>query len=86
MADIEIYLDDKLLEGISELAIKHYGGDNEVSRQHVVETALEMRILWSSSLKQGQELTDEAVSSWEFPESPVTGKNADTINDWLFRR
>lgn len=39
MADLEIYLEGKLLEGISKLAIKHYGEDSEVSRQRVVETA-----------------------------------------------
>ena len=86
MADLEIYLEDKLLEGISKLAIKHYGEDSEVSQQRVVETALEMRILWSRSVKQGQELTDEAASSWEFAEAPVTEENNDTIRQWLFRR
>lgn len=86
MADLEIYLEGKLLEGISKLAIKHYGEDSEVSRQRVVETALEMRILWSRSVKEGQELTDEAVSGWEFPESLVSRENTRNIQNWLFRR
>lgn len=86
MADLEIYLEGKLLEGISKLAIKHYGEDSEVSQQRVVETALEMRILWSRSVKQARELTDEAASNWEFAEAPVTEENNDTIRQWLFRR
>ena len=86
MADLEIYLEDKLLEEISKLAIRHYGEDSEVSQQRVVETALEMRILWSCSVKQGRELIDEAVSNWEFVEAPVTEENNDTIRQWLFRR
>ena len=86
MADLKIYLEDKLLEGINKLAIRHYGEDSEVSQQRVVETALEMRILWSRSVKQGRELTDEAVSNWEFPESTVKQENSENIQDWLFRR
>ena len=86
MAELEIYIEGKLLEGISEFAIKHHGEDSEVTRQRVVETALEMRMLWSRSVKQGQELTGEAVSSWEFAESPVTQENSGNIRRWLFRR
>ena len=86
MADLEIYLEDKLLEGISKLAIKDYGEDSEVSQRRVVETALQMRILWSRSVKQGRELTDEAASKWEFAEAPVTEENNNTIRQWLFRR
>jgi hypothetical protein len=86
MAELEICLDGKLLEGISELAIKHYGEDSEATRQRVVETALEMRMLWSRSVKQGQELTREAVSGWEFPESLPSRENTRKIQDWVFRR
>lgn len=86
MAELEIYLDGKLLEGISELAVKHYGEDSELSRKRVVETALEMRIIWSNSIERGQQETNEAVSNWEFSESPANGKDTSTINDWLFRR
>jgi hypothetical protein len=86
MAELEVYLDGKLLKGISELAVKHYGEDSELSRKRVVETALEMRIVWSKSIERGQQETNEAVSRWEFSESPVTEKDTNTINDWLFRR
>ena len=86
MADLELYLEGKLLEGISELAVKHYGEDSESSRKRVVETALEMRIVWSNSIERGQQETHEATSRWEFSESPVTEENTGTISNWLFRR
>ena len=86
MAELEIYLEGKLLEGISKLAMKHYGEDSEASRKRVVETALEMRIVWSNLIERGQQETDEAVSKWEFSESSVTEENTGTISDWLFRR
>jgi hypothetical protein len=86
MAELEMYLDGKLLEGISELAVKHYGEDSESSRKRVVETALKMRIVWSNSIKMGQQETDEAVSQWEFPESTVKQEDSDGIQNWLFKR
>ncbi|MDP2931737.1 MAG: hypothetical protein Q8O05_04460 [Chloroflexota bacterium] len=86
MADLDIYVDDKLLEEISKLAIEHYGDDSEASRGHVVETALEMRILWSRSVKGGPQETVEAVTKWEFSQSPVPKENDGIIRDWLFRR
>jgi hypothetical protein len=86
MAELEIYLDRRLLEGISELATKHYGEDSESSRRRVIETALEMRIIWSNSIERGQQETDEAVSKWEFPESTAERENSDSIQNWLFRR
>ena len=86
MANLDISVDDKLDEGISGLAVKHYGDDSEASRQRVIETALLMRILWSRSVKEGQQESDETVSKWEFSELPVTEENTATISDWLFRR
>lgn len=86
MADLDIPIDDKLLEGISRLAIRHYGDDSEVSRKRVVETALQMRLLWSCSVRQGQEETDEAVTEWGFAESPINKENTASIRNWLFRR
>ncbi len=86
MADLDIPANDRLLGVIKRLAIKLYGDGSEASRKRVVETALEMRIVWSHLVEKGQEETDEAVSRWEFSKSPVTGKNDDNINSWLFRR
>ena len=86
MVSLDIHIDDKLLERINRLAIEHYGGNSEASRGRVVETALQMRMLWSKSVDKGQQETDEAVSKWEYSESPVTEENAGTISNWLFRR
>jgi len=86
MANLDLYLEDKLVEGTSELAVKRYGEDNESSRKRVVETAVERRIAWSKSIEKGRQETDEAVSNWEFPVSQVTQENAGSINNWLFRR
>lgn len=86
MADLDIPANDKLLGVIKRLAIKLYGDDSEASRKRVVETALEMRIVWSHLVERGQQDTDEAVSRWEFLESPVTEENTGTISNWLFRR
>ena len=68
------------------LAIKLYGDDSEASRKRVVETALKMRIVWSHLVEREQQETDEAVSRWEFSESPGTEENTSIIKDWLFRR
>lgn len=86
MADLDIYVDDKLLEGISKLAIEHYGDDSEASQGRVVETALQMRILWSRSVEKGQQETNEAVTEWEFQQPLGTKDNDGTIREWLFRR
>jgi len=86
MADLELNIDAKLLEGISRLAIKHYGDDSETSRQRVIETAVSMRLLWAISVEKGQQETDEAVSTWEFPELTMQQENNGSIQNWLFRR
>jgi len=85
MTNLELCLEDKLLKGIGELAVKHYGEDSESSRKRVVEAALKMRIVWSRSVEKGQQETDETVTSWEFSEPP-TDKDTGTVSDWLFRR
>jgi len=79
MADLDIPANDRLLGVIKRLAIKLYGDDSEASRKRVVETALEIRIVWSHLVEKGQQETDEAASRWEFSESPVAEENAGTI-------
>ena len=86
MADLDIPANDRLLGIIKRLAIELYGDDSEASQKRVVETALEMRIVWSNLVERGRQETDEAVSRWEFSESPVTKENIGSINTWLFRR
>ena len=85
MADLDIPANDRLLGIIKKLAIELYGDDSEASRKRVVETALEMRIVWSNLVERGRQETGEAVSNWEFPVSQVND-DTDRLNDWLFRR
>ncbi len=86
MADLDIPANDRLLGIIKRLAIELYGDDSEASRKRVVETALEMRIVWPNLVERVQQETDEPVSRWEFSESPVTKENTGTVSNWLFRR
>jgi hypothetical protein len=86
MAELDIYIESSLLDEIAGIAIKQYGDDSEASRRRVVETALEMRILWSGSIVKGQDETEEATSQWQFPESTATPEDKDNIRRWMFRR
>ena len=86
MIELDIGMDNNLIAKTRELAVRYFGDDSEGSLAQVLEVAIKMRSLWSHSVKQGQQETDEAVSNWEFPERSVTGENADTISNWLFRR
>ncbi len=84
--ELEIEMGNELITKTRNLALRYFGDDTDASLARVLEVAFRMRYLWSRSLISGQEETDEAVSKWEFPESPVTGENGDNINGWLFRR
>ena len=86
MAELEIEMDNELISQTKNLALRYFGDDTDVSVARVIELAFRMRYLFSESFMNGQGETDEAVSKWEFPKSPVTGKNDDNINSWLFRR
>ena len=84
--ELEIEMDNELITKTRNLALRYFGDDTDVSLAQVLEVAFRMRCLWSRSIGKGEAETEEAVSKWEFPESPVTGKNGNNIGDWLFRR
>ena len=86
MVELDIEMGNDLIVKTRNLALQYFGDDSDVSLAHVLEVAFGMRRLWSHSVRRGQQETDEAVSSWEFPNQLVTGENTDTISDWLFRR
>ena len=86
MAEIDIYVESSLLEEVRRLAVEQYGDDSEASQRRLVETALEMRLLWSNSVAKGQEETGEAASRWQFPDTPATIEDKDRIRAWLFKR
>jgi len=37
-------------------------------------------------VEKGQQETDEAISTWEFPELTMKQENNGSIQNWLFRR
>lgn len=86
MVDLDIEMDNDLIAKTRDLALRYFGDNSDVSLAQVLEVAFRMRCLWSHSVKEGQLETDEAVSKWEFAESPVTQENSGAIRRWLFRR
>ena len=84
--ELEIEMDNELITKTRNLALRYFGDDTDACLAQVLEVAFRMRCLWSRSIRKGQAETEEAVSKWEFPESPVTGENGDNISGWLFRR
>lgn len=86
MIELDIVMENDLIARTRDLAIRYFGDDSDTSLTKVIEVAIRMRCLWSNSVRQGQQDTDEAVSQWEFPESTVTQENSDNIQNWLFRR
>ena len=86
MIDLDIEMGDDLIAKTRHLAVRYFGDDSEVSVAQVLEVAFTMRCLWSHSVKEGQQETNEAVTEWEFPQSLGTKDNNGTICEWLFRR
>jgi hypothetical protein len=84
--EFEIAMENDLVTKTRDLAIKYFDDDSDECLEQVVEMAFRMRALWSRSIKQGQQETGEAVSTWEFPESTNGQENSDNIQNWLFRR
>lgn len=85
-AELDIVIGDDLIAKTRDLAVRHFGDDSDESLARVLQLTLAMRCLWSHSVLSGQHEVSDVVSNWEFLESPVSGENTGTINDWLFRR
>ena len=79
---LEIEIGSELIDGIKDLAIRHYGdnGDNSVSR--VVEDALLVRLMLLEGLGSAGQEVGEPIINWE----PGNEQTKPEINDWLFRR
>lgn len=86
IVELDIEMDNDLVARTHDLAQRYFGDDSEASLAQVLELAFRMRSLWGGAVRVGQQETDEAVSKWEFSESPVTRENTGTIKNWLFRR
>ena len=86
MIELDIAMGNDLIAKTRDLAVRYFGDDSDASLAQVLEMAFTMRCLWSRSVKQGQQETGEAVSTWEFPESTTNRENNVSIQNWLFRR
>ena len=86
MVELDIVMSDDLIARTCDLAVRYFGDDGDESLGRVLELAFAMRCLWSQSVLSGQQEVNEAVSNWEFSESPVTEESTGTIKSWLFRR
>jgi len=86
MAELDIELDDKQIDGIKRLAVRHYGDSEDVSIDRVVETAFEMRLLWEDLVKGGSNEIEEPLVNWEFAARQQAEQLPPEIRDWLFRR
>jgi len=86
MVELDIEMGNDLIAKTYDLALRYFGDDSEASLAQVLEVAFRMRSLWSQLVERGQQETDEAVSRWEFAESPSIRENSDRIRHWLFRR
>jgi len=84
--ELDIEMADDLISKTRDLATRYFGNDGDESLARLLALAFSMRWLWSHSVQSGQHEVNEAVSNWEFPESPLTEENTGTINSWLFRR
>lgn len=83
--ELDIEMDNNLVAKTHDLAQRYFGNDSEASLAQVLELAFRMRNLWGHSTMSGQQDTDEALSSWKFPESSEKRDN-NGIQNWLFRR
>ena len=86
MVELGVQMSDDLATKVRSLAHRYFGDDTDASQAQVLEVAFKMRCLWAHSVREGHQETGEAVSKWEFSESPVIEEDIDTIGDWLFRR
>jgi len=86
MIELEIAMDNDLIAKTRDLAVRYFDDDSDACLAQVVEVAFKLRSLWSRSIKQGQQETSEAVSTWESLKSTLGRENSNSIQNWLFRR
>ncbi len=82
MGILDVELSDRLIEEIKDLAERHYGDASDDSIRQVVETALEMRLLWLHRVEGAGAQVDEPAAQWE--SRGKDAEDADTVLEWLF--
>lgn len=86
MANLDIELGDRVVKGVSSLAVRHYGDSGDISMGRVVESALEMRLLSIKLVERGGDQIDEPLRSWEFADKQAAEQLPAEIRSWLFRK
>ena len=84
MGVLDVELSDRLIEDIKDLAARHFGDASDDSIRQVVETALEMRLLWLERVDRAGAEVEEPASHWESGGTPAEGDVG--LRDWLFER
>ena len=82
---LEIELGNELIEGVKDLAMRHYGDSSDASFSRIVENALDMRLTLLERLGDPGQEVDEPIINLE-PQEPEGEKAKTEIQDWLFRR
>ena len=82
MGMLDVELSDRLIGEIKDLAERHYGDANDDSIRQVVETALEMRLLWLHRVEGAGAQVEEPAAQWEPRGTDAEG--ADAVLGWLF--
>ena len=86
MPNIELNLNANLIEGIENLAIRHYGSSQQSSIERVVEDSLELRLMWAELVTEGGKEVEEPVVNWELKSASENRQLRTTVRDLLFRR
>jgi len=78
---LEIEIGNELIDGIKDLAIRHYGDNGDASVSRVVEDALLVRLMLLEGLGSAGQEVGEPIINWE----PGEEQTKPEINDLLFR-
>ena len=82
MGMLDVELSDSLIDDIRDMAERHYGDASDDSVRQVVETALEMRLLWLDRVERAGAQVEEPAAQWE--SLGIQGGGSGQIQDWLF--
>ena len=82
MGTLDVELSDGLIKDLHELAERHYGDASDDSVRRVVETALDMRLMWLEHVERAEAQVEEPAAQWEaFGTDP---EDAGAVHEWLF--
>jgi hypothetical protein len=86
MMDLNVELGDEVIERVRAIAMRHYGDSGDASLSHVVESALEMRLLSIRLIDRGRDEIEEPIAHWQFVNNKPTEKLPEEILSQLFRK